>query len=146
MMPPDPSLWAQGAGANGTAVQRRGGVLFRAGTNDYFLPADVVLRVLSMPKVQPLPGAPPEVLGYALVEGEAALLLGVGQQTAHLVVCAYGTDRVGLVGAQVLRTGLFAADPHGPGVIHNGRVVPTFDLAGLCAAAERGVPSARLSG
>ena len=64
MMPPDPSLGAQGAPAHGTAAQRRGGVLFRAGTSDYFLPADVVLRVLSMPKVQPLPGAPPEVLGY----------------------------------------------------------------------------------
>jgi hypothetical protein len=120
--------------------------VFRTGPTEFFLPADVVLRVLPMPKVQPLPGAPSEVLGFALVEGEAALLLGIGRQTPHLVVCAHGDDRVGLVGAQVLRTGLFAADPHGPGVIHNGRVVPTFDLAGICATAERGVSSARLSG
>lgn len=47
-----------------------GGVVFRASGELYFLPASVAVKVVPVPEIARVPGAPAELEGVALVDGQ----------------------------------------------------------------------------
>lgn len=125
-----------------------GGVLFRVGEQLYFLPATTASKVLPMPAVARVPGAPVELVGVALVEGEAVAVVALGDLESRaqrrlvgdrndragvradnrpMLVCTYLGERVGLVGLEIVATGRFAS-PEAGIVEHAGTRAPLFDV------------------
>ena len=103
-----------------------GGVVFRAGERLYFLPAAIATKVLPMPRVARVPGAPIALVGVALVDGEMVPVVAIGDLDARgsrrppsgerpradnrpMLVCTYLGERVGLVGLEIVATGRLAA-------------------------------------
>ena len=99
-----------------------GGVLFRVGERLHFLPAAIATKVLPMPRVARVPGAPAALVGVALVDGEMVPVVAIGDLDARgsrrppsaerpradnrpMLVCTYLGERVGLVGLQIVATG-----------------------------------------
>lgn len=132
-----------------------GGVVFRIGENRYFLPAAVASKVLAMPGVARVPGAPAELVGVALVEGEMVPVVAVGELDTRgsrrpsspssraradhrpMLVCVVMGERVGLVGLEILASGSFApAEPEG--VVYDDVAVPLFDVAAVVARLREG--------
>jgi chemotaxis signal transduction protein len=56
----------------------KGGVVFRVAEARYFLPATTASKVLPMPGVARVPGAPADLVGVALVEGEMVPVVDIG--------------------------------------------------------------------
>ena len=106
-----------------------GGVVFRVASSQYFLPASIATKVLPMPLIARVPGAPEELVGVALVEGEMVPVVAIGvldRRGSHrpttgrrpradnrpMLVCTYLGERVGLVGLEIVATGRFdVTDP-----------------------------------
>jgi chemotaxis signal transduction protein len=96
-----------------------GGVLFRVSGSLYFLPASVATRVAAVPEVARVPGAPRELVGVALVEGDMIPVVNVSDPqgappsreslrkdaVAAMIICNIGGDRIGLAGLDVVATG-----------------------------------------
>jgi len=132
-----------------------GGVVFRIAEDRYFLPADVASKVLPMPGVARVPGAPVELVGVALVEGDMVPVVAVGELDGRgsrrpassnrasradnrpMLVCVVMGERVGLVGLEILASGVFEAAEPG-GVVHGDAVVPVFDVAAVVARLREG--------
>jgi chemotaxis signal transduction protein len=124
-----------------------GGVLFRVGEELYFLPAQTAIKVLPMPRVARVPGAPVELVGVALVEGEMVPVVAIGDLDARgsrrppppdrpradnrpMLVCTHLGERVGLVGLKIVATGRFeSADPEQ--IEHDGVPAALFDVAAV---------------
>jgi chemotaxis signal transduction protein len=103
-----------------------GGVLFRVSERLFFLPAAIATKVLPMPRVARVPGAPAALVGVALVDGEMVPVVAIGDLDARgsrrppsgerpradnrpMLVCTYMGERVGLVGLQIVATGKVSA-------------------------------------
>jgi hypothetical protein len=109
----------------------QGGVVFRVESELFFLPATVAQRVVPVPPIGRIPGAPPDLCGLALVEGEMIPVLAVaGPRTAMLVVQYLG-ERVGVVGVEVLATGRF--ETQHDHVVHAGEHARLFDVSAVLA-------------
>lgn len=85
----------------------QGGVVFRIDGALFFLPSTVAMRIAPVPRIGRVPGAPPELLGIALVEGAVIPVVSVGSSRASMIVVQYVGERVGLVGLDVVATGRF---------------------------------------
>ena len=138
--------------AEGAALA--GGVIFRIADARYFLPASVASKVLPMPRVARVPGAPADLVGVALVEGEMIPVVAIGELDARgsrrppstnrpradnrpMLVCDVLGERVGLVGLEILATGFFPpAEPEG--VMHGDTAVPLFDVGAVVARLRQG--------
>jgi chemotaxis signal transduction protein len=121
----------------------QGGVVFRAGEALHFLPANVAVKVMSMPEVARVPGGPPELVGVGLVDGETLPIVALGdapapRQSARvaMLVLGYLGERIGLVGLEVLATGRFEVT--GDHVEYSGREARLFDVAALVARISAG--------
>jgi hypothetical protein len=113
-----------------TDALQRGAVVLRAGGRLAFLPAHAARRVVPMPPVARIAGAPPHLLGLAVVEGTILPVVSVGAARGVLLVYGHGDHLVGLVGIEVLATGVF--DVPSPGVLtFEGGAVPELDLSWL---------------
>ena len=125
----------------------KGGVVFRVAEAQYFLPATTASKVLPMPGVARVPGAPVDLVGVALVEGETVPVVDIGSSDAPpsrravtasrsrsdnrpMLVCTWLGERVGLVGLEVMATGLFETTDD-EGVVHEGVPAPLFDVAAV---------------
>lgn len=133
-----------------------GGVLFRVAEQLYFLPATIASKVLPMPGVARVPGAPAELVGVALVEGEMVPVVAIGDLDARtsrrppsrpregagplaersrtdnrpMLVCTYLGERVGLVGLEIVATGRFdSSDPSK--IEHAGAHAALFDVGAV---------------
>lgn len=125
------------------------GVLFRVDGVLFFLPASIATKVLPMPNVARVAGAPALLVGVALVDGETLPVVavtdldargsrrpppadGVRADNRPLLVCTLAGDKVGLVGLSIVKTGRFeAADPSA--VEHEGETATVFDVAAVVA-------------
>jgi chemotaxis signal transduction protein len=123
-----------------------GGVVFRVGEELFFLPATIASKVLPMPGVARVPGAPAELVGVALVEGEMVPVVAIGElegrgsrrpkgsrrrpDSRPMLVCSYLGERVGLVGLEMLASGSFDVDD-ADHVVHGGVPAPRFDVAAV---------------
>ena len=110
------------SGAAGLIAERHG--------ERTFLPNGAVRALVRMPPVEPLPHAPPGVLGYALALGEVMLVISVDgatrAATGELVVCDWFGESLGIAGLSPLRAGIFP-EAEG-GVMYEGKLTKTFDL------------------
>ena len=133
-----------------------GGVLFRVAEQLYFLPATIANKVLPMPGVARVPGAPEELVGVALVEGGMVPVVAIGDLDARgsrrppparsrddgsppartradnrpMLVCTYLGERIGLVGLEIVATGCFdSSDPSS--IDHNGARAAPFDVGAV---------------
>lgn len=150
-------------------ARQRGGIVLRYGVDsedgfeiDFaFVPADVAARVVEIGAITPVPGAHPPVRGVALVGVEVVTVLALGDhvdepRTSYepaadwplpgadrAVLCHVGPQRVALVGATIVATGLF--DVVGDAVAWRNALVPTLDVRALYAQAEAAIWAGRAS-
>ncbi len=118
-----------------------GGLLLLVGGTVQFVDAAVALRVAAIPKITPVPGAPPELAGVAMNEGAILAVVSIGTARTEMIVCQHAGDLLGIVGGTVLCTGSFDAARDGRGAVeHGGEAVPSLDVAALY---ERVMSSAR---
>ncbi len=99
------------------------GVVVESEQGERFLPSSVVLRVVPMPELTVVPGAPRQVLGAALYEGDVVLVLAAGPGTSDCLICRIDDSLIGLGGVRVVRSGV----PQ--------QSLPLFDLRGLVESA-----------
>lgn len=131
-----------------------GGVLFRIAEQLYFLPATIASKVLPMPIMAHVPGAPAELVGVALVEGEMVPVVAVGEldqrasrrpkaterpraDNRPMLVCTYLGERVGLVGLEIIATGRFDSS-HADQVSHDGVHAELFDVGAVFSSLRDG--------
>lgn len=98
-----------------------GGVVFRVGGALFFLPATVAIKVMPMPEVARMPGAPEALVGVALVDGATLPVVAIGPSRAAMLVCTHLGERIALVGLEVVASGSFEAAPDGDGVVVDQR-------------------------
>jgi chemotaxis signal transduction protein len=131
-----------------------GGVVFRVADALFFLPATIASKVLPMPGVARVPGAPQDLVGVALVEGEMIPVVAIGALDVRgsrrpaassrpradnrpMLFCTYLGERIGLVGLEIVATGHFdAEDPEH--VVHEGVAAPLFDVGAVVAGLREG--------
>jgi chemotaxis signal transduction protein len=119
------------------ATPRLGGLLLRVDGALRFAPATVALRVVEPPRVTVVPGAPPALLGVALHEGLVVPVVAIGSARGDMVVCQHAGELVGLVGAEVVRTGSFArAAGSLDRVEHEGKSVEPLDVGAIYAQVQ----------
>jgi len=117
-----------------SAQPRRGGILLRTSEGLAFLPASVVTSVAPVPPILRFAGAPDGVLGIAQEAGEILPVVEIGADRSALLVCSYLGEPLGLVGAEIVRAGLFESDPAAPDRLqHEGESVRVFDLSAIYA-------------
>lgn len=85
----------------------QGGVVFRVERELFFLPATVAQRVVPVPQIGRIPGAPPDLCGLALVEGEMIPVVALAERRTAMLVVQYLGERLGIVGVDVIATGRF---------------------------------------
>jgi chemotaxis signal transduction protein len=98
-----------------------GGLVLLVDGQRMFIPATVALKVARIPTITRVPGAPSELLGIALHEGAVVPIIALGPSRSAMVVCTFAGDKVGLVGGEVVETGL--CDAIGTKVVD---LAPTF--------------------
>lgn len=109
----------------------QGGVVFRVGSELFFLPATVAQRVVPVPQIGRIPSAPPDLCGLALVDGEMIPVVALaGSRTAMLVVQYLG-ERVGIVGVDVIASGRF--ETQHDRVVHRDEHARLFDVSAVVA-------------
>ena len=115
-----------------------GGVFFRVAERLFFLPATIASKVLPMPGVAHVPGAPADLVGVALVQGEMIPVVSLSAleppalahaRTDHrpMLLCNYLGERVGLVGCEIVATGRFDS----PAPEHEGVRAELFDVGAV---------------
>jgi chemotaxis signal transduction protein len=116
-----------------------GGVVFRAAGELHFLPANVAIKLIPTPEIARVPGAPPDLVGVALVDGETLPVVAVGElprtRGAMLVVSHVG-ERIALVGLEVLATGRFEGDRDQ--ITFGDHIARPFDVGALVARVRDG--------
>ena len=94
-----------------------------------FLPAAVALRVAPTPRLTPVPGAPPDLVGVTLFEGVVVPVIAIGSVRGEMVVCQHAGELVGLVGGHVVQSGSFDVVPgRADRVMHEGQPAQIIDL------------------
>lgn len=122
-------------------VEQRGGVVFRIDGEPWFLPASIATKVIAAPTVARVPGAPPELRGVALVDGNIIPVIELGSATLEreaMLVCTVLGERVGLVGVEIVATGRFEAAGASGEVKTSGETARTFDVTSVIARVREG--------
>lgn len=97
-----------------------------------FLPANVVTNVARLPPILRVAGAPEGVLGIVHEAGAILPVVEIGPAREVLLVCTYLGEPIGLVGAEIVCTGLFEPDAESPEcLMHEGELARTFDLSAI---------------
>jgi chemotaxis signal transduction protein len=130
---------------------RRACVVVRADTRLHFLPALVVARIVPVPPMGRVPGAPRELAGVAQTEGEIVPIVDLreapSKSTGVLLVCAYMAEPIGVVVAEVIGVGHYDVDPEMPEAILVGDAqVRPLDLAKLYARLQSASFVSRVGG
>jgi hypothetical protein len=109
-----------------------------------FLPAPVALKVTPAPKVTPVPGAPPDLVGIALHEGAVVPVVAVGTARGEMIVCQHAGELLGIVGGEVIETGSFPVVPDRPELVDvGGKHARPLDVATVYARVQAGARSGR---
>lgn len=122
----------------------QGGVLFRVDGELCFLPASVAVKIVPVPEMARIPGAPSELRGVALVDGNMIPIVNaVGARTPSfaggaMLVCTVLGESIGLVGIDVVATGRFDAGRQPGEVIHGDERARVFDVASVIARVRDG--------
>jgi chemotaxis signal transduction protein len=87
-------------------MAERGGIMLRVDGALAFVPAAIAVKVVPVPKVTRVVGAPAELLGIALHEGQTVPVVAIGSARHTMVVCTIGGESIGLVGGEVISAGM----------------------------------------
>jgi hypothetical protein len=121
-------------------VARRGGLIVRVDGALWFVPASMALRVAPPPRITRIPGAPPELLGVAPYEGTIVPVIVIGSARREMIVCQYATELVGLVGGEVVRSGIFdVVAGRGDRVEYEGEHALVVDLSAIYGRVQASV-------
>jgi hypothetical protein len=116
---------------------RRGGVVVRLGGTLRFLPASVVIGITACPPISRVPGAPKSLLGIVHTGGEIVPVVAVDEaRTTPLLVCRYLGEPVGLLGCDIVSTGMFDVDEATESVTVDGASARALDLAATFAGLQ----------
>jgi len=127
-----------------SAPEKRAGLLLRVDGALRFVPAAIALRVVPAPRVTPVPGTPPELAGIAMHEGAIVPVVTVGSDIGKMIVCLYAGELVGVVGAEIVRPGLFDVGAGRPETVeHEGENVEPLDLAAIYGRIQSGARPGR---
>lgn len=137
---------------------KRGGLLLRVDGALIFIPASTALRISAHPEVVRVPGAPSELLGMAVNEGEILPVVAIGSDRGPMVVCMHAAELVGLVGGVVIGSGIFPVampstdeapssnhDPNGR-VSFGGETARTLDIGRIFGRLRGGAWAGRWGG
>ena len=116
-------------------MAERGGIMLRVDGALAFIPAAVALKVVPAPKVTRIVGAPDELLGIALHEGQCVPVVAIGSARQTMVVCTFGGEPMGLVGGEVVSVGVAIDETARP-----------IDLAAIYARIQAGGWATRWAG
>jgi chemotaxis signal transduction protein len=120
------------------------GLLIRVDGALRLVPAAVALRVTPPPRVAPVPGAPPELMGIAVHEGAIVPVIAIGSSRSEMIVCQHATEVLGLVGAEIVSTGSFDTSAEHPELVeHQGESVEMLDVAAIYARVQSGARPGR---
>ncbi len=139
--------------------QKRGGLLLRVEGALIFIPATTALRIAAHPEVVRVPGAPSELLGMAVNEGEILPVVAIGTERGPMVICVHASELVGLVGGSVIGAGIFPIEERGNGdeapssnadplgrVSFGGETARTLDIARIFGRIRGGAWAGRWGG
>jgi hypothetical protein len=129
-----------------TLEPKRGGIVLGDENRLYFVPAHAAERVVPVPQVARVPGAHPDLVGIALVDGTILPVVAIGSGRGGMLVVSYMGEPIGLVGADVLATGTFEAAGDGASVRHDGRFAKPLDLTAIYAHLQAGSWAGRSRG
>ncbi len=111
------------------SITKRGGVLLRVGGELVFLSSDAAQRLTPVPPITKVPGAPDELLGVALEDDEILPVVSIGEARDCMIVCSHQGEKLGLVGGEVVTSGLFEADDEA--ILHGTERARPLDLAAI---------------
>jgi hypothetical protein len=132
--------------SNGLVAEgRRGGVLLRVDGALVFVSVGLAVKLVPLPQIARVPGAPPDLLGIALQDGEIVPALAIGSARESMLVCTYLGERVGLVGGEVVATGMFEVGAD-DAVMHGSERAEPLDLGSLYARVHAGGWGGRWAG
>ena len=136
---------------------RRGGLLLRVDGTLVFVPASTALRIAPKPEVVRVAGAPAELLGVTVDEGEILPVVAIGSEIGPMVVCVCASELLGIVGGSILGAGIFpveetsdenglsSTDPLGR-VSFGGEKARSLDIARIFARLQGGAWAGRWGG
>jgi hypothetical protein len=120
------------AAGEGALLPRRVGVVLRAGGALWFVPATIAVKVAPVPEIARVPGAPPELLGIALVGGDIVPVVALEpslRSPRALLICRFLDEALGLLAESVVRSGAFEAD--GDSAMYEGERARPLDFAAI---------------
>ena len=124
-------------GPSGRVAPRRGGILVRIDGALCFVPASLALRIAPPPRITAIPGAPPELLGVAPYEGTIVPVIALGSARREMIVCRHAGELVGLVGGEVVQSGMFDAVAGRMDLVeHEGERAQPIDLPAIYARVQ----------
>jgi hypothetical protein len=125
----------------------RRGVLLRIDGSLCFIPASIAVRVAPPPRLSPVPGAPPDLLGIALYDGMVIPVIAIGPGRSEMMICQHGGELLGLVGGEVVKTGSFGSAPDRPDLVeHEGHPAASLDLPAIYARIQSSARPGRWGG
>ncbi len=86
-------------------THKRGGIVLRVEGALQFVPASIAVHVGPTPRVTPIPGGPPELVGVAIHEGSIVPVVSIGSARAEMLLCQHAGELLGVIGAQVVERG-----------------------------------------
>jgi chemotaxis signal transduction protein len=96
-------------------MSARGGAVLRVDGALVFLPAATAATVTRLGKVTRVAGAPPEVLGIVMHEGQVVPVVALGRirdakPGVTMIVCKYLGEPIGLIGGEVVEAGIVSTE------------------------------------
>lgn len=93
------------------AGEKRPGLLLRVDGALVFVPASIATTVAHGARITRVPGAPDELLGIVLHEGQVVPVVAIGKgTTGTMVVCSYLGEPIALAGGEVVQSGVTDVD------------------------------------
>ena len=111
----------------------RGGMLIRIDGAPHFIDSSDAVAIEHAPRIERVPGAPSEIAGITAYRGEIIPVIALSNSSTRvMIVVKHAGELVGLVGAEIVGTGIFA-----------GENAPALDIAALHARVHGGAWAGR---
>jgi hypothetical protein len=116
---------------------KRGGVVLRVGGSLVFVSVGTAVKLAPIPQIARVPGAPAGLLGIALQDGDIVPVVEIGSLRDSMLLCNYHGETIGIVGGEVVATGMFDLEA-GEWVCHEGERAEPLDLGNIYARVHAG--------
>ena len=86
----------------------RGGMLIKIDGAPHFIDASEAVAIEHAPRIERLPGAPAEIAGITAYKGAIIPVIALSTSTTPaMIVVRHASELVGLIGAEIVGTGIF---------------------------------------